>query len=266
MKACLLSLLATLFLIEGCTTAYVQLYKTASTNTINKDGIYVYENDTLGIDYRFWDDGGIVEFRIRNKSDKPLYLDLKKCTFITKDSRYEYWVDKTMTGIKFKSYSKINKSDFPNSIGFSSIAAMNVSQTKQERVIFMPPKTYIVKTTYPIVRDYIYIDKRNTDFTKRVETRNDNPKKQTSVYSKNFQKENSLVHFRNFLTFSFKEDFSTEFYTDNEFYVSEMDEMDERHFSQTVRSKNGDPIDTCKYEKSVDFYKKSNVGIYSGIY
>ena len=81
-----------------------------------------------------------------------------------------------------------------------------------------------------------------------------------------FRRKNSLVHFRNFLTFSFKEDFSTEFYADNEFYVSEMDEMDEKHFSQRVMGKNGDSIDTCKYKKGVDFYKKSNVGIYSGVY
>ena len=62
--------------------------------------------------------------------------------------------------------------------------------------------------------------------------RQDKPKKKTKVYKATFTKEKSPLIFRNFLTFSLFEDFETEFYVDNEFYIQQILEMDRRHFEQ----------------------------------
>ena len=54
--------------------------------------------------------------------------------------------------------------------------------------------------------------------TNFIETsRNDKPKKDTKVYAKSYNKTISPRTFRNFLTFSYTEDFKSEFYIDNDF-------------------------------------------------
>jgi hypothetical protein len=96
--------------------------------------------------------------------------------------------------------------------------------------------------------------------------RNDNPNKSTKLYKTSFSKEDSPLIFRNFLTFSLKEDFkSAEFYVDNEFHVDEILEMDQRHFERYkvdeskngkwyVRNENGDPVRVSNFHKQSSFY------------
>lgn len=65
--------------------------------------------------------------------------------------------------------------------------------------------------------------------------RQDKPKKKTKIYEKLYSKETSPLIFRNYLTFSFSENFEDEFYVGNEFYVSEVNKMDVRHFEYPKR-------------------------------
>jgi hypothetical protein len=59
--------------------------------------------------------------------------------------------------------------------------------------------------------------------------RNDNPKRNTKVYSESFFNKTSPITFRNYLAFSFTENSSEFFFVDNEFYVKSVTEMDYRH-------------------------------------
>ena len=260
MKKYLIVLLV-LAAIQGCTIQYVEVYKTESGNAKKTDNLYVYENDTIRIDYRFWDDGGVLQFRISNKSDKPIYIDWKKCAFISQNGRYDYWSDKATTNISFRSRTDYDAMLFPGIPGFTSVGNIDIKSTKRERVTFIPPKSYIALTRYPLVKEYLYIDKRFHDFEQHTEPLNANPKKQTIIYTKKYNRDNSIISFRNFLTFSFKEDFSTEFYADNDFYVKEINEMDEKHFSHNELNKNKDVIKVYSYQKGTDFYKIEKNGL-----
>ena len=207
-----------LFLLSSCKTeiTYVQLYETEATNSIEKNNSYIYENDTLKIVYLFWADKGQLRFSIYNKTTKPLYIDWFKSALITNSSAKDYFKDKQRFG-------------------------------------FIPPKSYISNSANnPLA--YSHYTKWGTDYTQKTEARNDNPKAHTTISSKQFTKENSPWNFRNYLTFSFNENFSNEFSVENEYYVKTISAMDVRQFWDSI-PQNGNST-TTRYEKAKDFYLK----------
>ena len=60
------------------------------------EGFPTYENDSIQVAYVFWGDNGLVGLFIHNKLNQPLYIDWKKCSFITGTTKHDYW-DETIT-------------------------------------------------------------------------------------------------------------------------------------------------------------------------
>ena len=269
-------LLCFFLLLAGCTPTiyYVQLYKPASENIKHTDDCFTFENDTLKIQYVFWNESGLMAFRIFNKTDKPLYIDWKKSNCVSNSLKFNYWADEAIENTIKMPRRKTSKIEtrtmkngfsfqFPSTKGYNSIGTsysykrLITTTTKEERITFLPPKSFIEKYGYKLMNDVYHFKADDKDYSKRIEPRNDNHKKKTTVFIKKFDKEDSPLNFRNFLTFSFKEDFSQEFHIDNEFYIKELESMDDRHFSYNVWDIN-DPnrnTDTCPYIKAINFYK-----------
>ena len=288
------------FLLQGCytETQYIQVCKTESLNLKGVNDFYIYENDTVRIVYYFWSEDGIMAFNIYNKSDKPLYIDWRKSTFITNSSKSNYWTDKTTikgswggsssgytsafttlagssqtileqqsklykNGVldsKSQSNSTNSTSIESNATTFSNFQAWShMTVSKDERITFMPPRTFINNSIAFKIKTYYYNDWQSGGYTQVKEPLLSDPKIETTISSKKFTKSNSPLDFRNFLTLSFKEDFSNEFYIDNEFYIKEIIAMDKRHFflykydnSKTITAEEIGP----KYKNGVDFYVK----------
>ena len=96
-------------------------------------------------------------------------------------------------------------------------------------------------------------------YTQTKEALSSDPKTITTISSKTFTKGNSPLDFRNFMTFSLKEDFSTEFYADNEFYIKEVVSMDQRQFYLYKFDKTTNTVSPkimSKYMNGIDFYVK----------
>ncbi len=172
-----------------------------------------------------------MAFSIYNKLNKPIYIDWKKSNYINNSNKFDYWADEVQSNTTSRSKSRLYLytgafMPFSSSYGNSK---SSTTTTKSERVDFLPPKSFLHSSKYYITSEDF--DDWGSVYEKREEARHDNPKKKTTVIAKHFTYENSPVIFRNFLTFSTKEDFSTEFYVDNEFYIEDIQEMDNRHFS-----------------------------------
>ena len=281
MSKIVLSLILSSVLV-GCSPVYMQLFKTDSQNIPHTEHTYNYENDTVKITYSFWADEGIMAFSIFNKSDKPLYIDWKKSNYISNSNKFNYWEDIEYTkgasvGMGYMYQKTLYKPFFlveitPDSYsqyeGLINAGAVSVSaeaevtssvKKKPERVTFIPPHTYIYKSQYYLTVEF-YKDwgVKGKDYEGLKEPRSDKPNRTTEVFIKRFSKSNSPIVFRNFLTFSFKEDFTEEFYVDNEFYIKEIWSMDSKHFSQwvfpTKESKN--TVEVSKYMRGIDFYRR----------
>jgi len=221
----------------GC-KSYVQVFETKGTNLEIENEFYVFENDSLKITYSFWKQRGLMTFAIFNKLDKPLYIDWKKSSYIDNSVKLNYWIDeeKKKTLEYYSSYYYDGPFLKPGDV-VSSTGGVSVSSTvKVERITFIPPNSNYYRSQFYILPNNFFKLDIKTPY-KEV-PRNDKPKKTTKIYEKSYSKETSPLIFRNFLTLSFSENFENEFYVDNEFYISDIKEMDRQHFEHTKRDEN----------------------------
>ena len=126
------------------------------------------------------------------------------------------------------------------------------SKLKVERITFIPPKSNYYRSQFHLFPFIYYKFEMNSKYVEV--NRNDKPKKKTKIYYQDFTKQNSPLVFRNFIAFSLTEDFKEEFYVDNEFYLSNMKEMDLRHFKFREKDEKGNYIYVRPYKKQTSFY------------
>ncbi len=262
-KIILLSFIALAFF--GCSKSFVELFDTKSTNTKTKNGSFVFENDSLRITYHFWAEKGLMTFAIYNKSKLPLYVDWKKSSYIDNSVKLNYWVDEEFKKYKeyYGSYYYSGSTIWPSSETILTDVTGISSSTKPERITFIPPGSNFYQSKFRIMPVDVYHIGKNSIISDVP--RNDRPTKSTRIYEKFYTMENSPSVFRNFLTFSFSEDFKDEFYVDNNFFISKISAMDKRHFEQFLydpdrkgkffmRDKNGNFIKVSPFKKETSFY------------
>lgn len=218
-------------LLFGC-KSYVQVFKTNSSIEKDTDGFYVYENDTLKITYSFWNAKGLMTFSILNKSNRPIYIDWKKSSYIDNSVKLDYWVDEEKSNVLsgYSSYYYDGPLLRPDYVMSNTLVTSISSTVKVERITFIPPSSYYYRSQFYILP--INFFKLDTKTEPEEVPRKDKPKKKTKVYKANYTKGSSPLIFRNFLTFSFSEKFESEFYVDNEFYIQQILEMDNKYFEQ----------------------------------
>tara|TARA_R100000306_G_scaffold31558_1_gene33631 strand:- start:16201 stop:16962 length:762 start_codon:yes stop_codon:yes gene_type:complete len=206
----------------GC-KSYVQVFETKANNVETVDDTYVYENDSLKITYNLWKEKGLMQFEIYNKLNVPLYIDWRKSSYIDNTVKLNYWEDVEHTNALYLGY--YYKSAL---LGRRSAGVSNSTKTKDERITFIPPKAKYARSQFYIIpRSFTVLDKNgpSTEVALR-----EGSSKTAKVFYKEYSKESTPRVFRNFLTFSLTEDFTNEFYIDNEFYISKILEMDRDNF------------------------------------
>jgi hypothetical protein len=220
MKYILLFLILITF---GSCKSLVQVMETKTTNTELIDDEYVYENDSIKITYNFWRENGSLKFTVYNKLDKPLYIDWTQSSYINNTEKRNYWVDEENSvsdGYSLYGY---------NGLGFrKSKTKIQTKSVKPEKVTFIPPKSNFVKNQFVLMP--INEFRMNNAEKKKVQSKL-RKGKTIDIKVVNYNKSNSPLIFRNFLTLSFSEDFQTKFYVDNEFYLTKVLELDTNHFT-----------------------------------
>lgn len=214
-------------LLTSCVSNY-KVYE-VSSDILKKDkGVIVFENDSLQIKYSFWENNGLVLFILYNKMNIPIYIDWKKSSLIVNEQKLDYWRDvENVSSVSLYNdylFKGIPKTDFlAYSLG-SSVS--KTTKEKEERVTFVPPKAYIQINKFTLFSN-------NSDPFKKA-----NYNKKDTVFEgesytyeeSKFNINNSLFKFRNFLTISNDEKFTTETYIDNEFYISKSLKMSSEQF------------------------------------
>lgn len=263
MKHKFFTILLLVILVSSC-KSYIQLFDTKTSNTKNVDDKYIYENDTVKITYNFWKEKGIMSFEIYNKLNKPMFIDWKKSSYINNTVKLNYWEDTEKTkSIEQRNFYTYSSKSLLGNIGYSSsISNGSSTMTRAERITFIPPKS-----KYPRILFRIFpYNSLKVDYTNTIEIPQINNKsKITKIFEKEFDKSNSPLTFRNFITLSLTETFTKEIYVDNEFYISKVTKIERNQFgaykydpklgsSFYIRDENGQPQYVCPYEKGTSFY------------
>ncbi|MBB3187399.1 hypothetical protein [Microbacter margulisiae] len=195
-------------LLAACTQYQ---YITLNSNIYKADNqSFVWENDSVKVQYVFSGADCPVTIQVYNKSAQPIYVDWKKSAVIYSDgSRLSLWNDEvyintvtTGAAIHFRNYS------------LSGSETGGVAN-KKEQVSFIPPNSYVSVTPMSIRSTFILPLpqqlKHKVPFGSMQNSRVDQ-------YS--FEPGNSPFTFRCFLTLSADEGFSHPIYIDQPFWVS----------------------------------------------
>jgi hypothetical protein len=225
-------------LLSGC--KYAQLiYVSPSKNNVKDIGeVFVCENDTVAVKYYFWANRGIMAFSVFNKLDIPIYIDWKKSSFIDKNKKKDYYQEKETKNSATVSvdYAYHNVFDWSRFFGTAVVGGSIGSEVsiKEERITFIPPKSYIIRNDFNIVPDVPFF-KWDEAEKRSLPIPNDTTKK-FSVYITKADESSPAFVFRNFLTYSTKENFVNEYYINDEFFIRKVLTMKESTFLQYYES------------------------------
>lgn len=208
-------LLFLLIIISSCRSNYYQIYQVEAKEVPKVKNTYIYENEDLRIYYSFWAEGGILNLKIENKSDIPLFMDWEHSNFIFNGYAYDYYnnteeVQLSSFGV-YNTRSVGSNVDFVNSI--STVISGNISESgslslnkthgsvrKEKPNVQIPPKSYIqakiVGLGFP----------SNKVIKKRQVIK--------------FELQNSPLEFRAYMGYSKSKNFDNLKYIDNQFWVS----------------------------------------------
>jgi len=238
------------------------LVRLQSPNCTLVDGFLNYENDSIQVAYVFWAENGLVGVYVHNKLKQPLYVDWKKCSFITGTTKHDYW-DETVTVTTNGSSagsseisSEYWKTFYSGTAGYSLTTSNTIwsavtTVAKPERITFIPPGTTISHTFNSISQNPIdHLDKaqllsKDTTFnntpthviryekykgtTYRFDSVDTGPLT-VHMLSNQYVIENSPLTFRIFMTYSLSDKFTSEAFIDNQFYVDQITQIPRSSF------------------------------------
>ena len=223
-----LSLIA--LIMSSCvTTSFYQVYKATPSEDIEVKGDYlVYEDDNCIVSYNLWGVGGNIGFRIYNKTDLNIYLNLEESFFILNGVAYDYFknrvftqskglgstssrsaaASKSETGTNIFGLAQTNRVAAGVSAGIISTSEYSVSFNEVKNIV-IPPRTSRIITEYSINDALI----RHCDLFKYPTNRQINTKRFTDL--------DSPIVFSNRISY-YLGDTDNPIRFENEFFVSEI--------------------------------------------
>lgn len=266
----LISILSIL-LSSSCVTIshYYQVYKTVPDGKIKlQDNQLVYEDENCQVSYNLWDEGGNAGFKMFNKTDKNLYLNLEESFFIINGISYDYYKERTFTNSKTTgmattksatssssmllvntSSNQVNRYSSTNVIGTTTSTGYSESLGEKKMQI-IPPHSAKIISEYLINESLI----RNCELFKFPS------KKQ--IITKTYSKSESPLIFSNRITY-LTENSGGPIRFENEFFISEITNYPEGEMFSYVKDsycnqKSGASVKVFKDSSADKFYIRYN--------
>jgi len=192
---------------------FVQVLKANAVDKTNITDVgkgMVYEDANCSIYYWFWAEGGNSGFKLYNKTDKILYVDLAKSFFVKNGVAYDFYTNRSIQSGSKETTSKLSTYNS----GFYSLATIGsenettIATTIYESpIIAIPPKAYKI-IAENVIHNALILDCDLNRF----------PSDSASIV---FAAEDSPITYSNYITYHVGE--GTENITvENEFYISKV--------------------------------------------
>ena len=204
-------------LLFSCSTKYANIIEVKPASPgMTETQFYVYENETVRITYAFWNKYGQMAYTVYNKLSVPIYIDWKKSSLVSNGQKIAYWQDEVRTS------SFINGRLYSTAISENSWTGIfngfySSQRIKPERITFLTPHSAITRlqnrlfdySSWQISKPYL----------KTTLTKVNNLGTMPADYN-TYETTRTPLLFRNFLTISTTENFTSESYIDNGFYIA----------------------------------------------
>jgi hypothetical protein len=191
-------------------TSFYQVYKANPTEkgTITNDGI-VFENEDCKITYNLWSKGGDIGFKLFNKTNNDIVINLNKSFFVLNGISTEYYQSRTvMEGLSVGRNS--------SSVGYGRYSAIqSITNSTQSNTVSYTDKSNITipTNTATIISEFNIRNERyvNCELPK-YPAKNDNK-------SLSFTIDNSPIVFYNLISYTKG---NNDYRFENKFYVSQI--------------------------------------------
>jgi hypothetical protein len=235
-----------LFSLNIFASCSVYHYTTVASNTIekNKEGVFVTENDSLGIEYSFGGYGGPVSIKIINKTNLPLFIDWKRSAIIVNNKAISY----------FNPGSRIDgtiSSDFYQLSDRQVVgqATLNADLKAQDGEAFIPPNAYSQNTFINLSSFFnnetvVEQMKRQKLYIKGGEQ---------NLLKIDFSESSSPLIFKSYITFMYADSAKKYFTRQHDFYISSSTKTSlspEEYFVVTIP---GDTFITSRFTGTSQF-------------
>jgi hypothetical protein len=227
----LIAITACITILSSCSRVF-QIHELKSDDVLMSGGLYTYEDDTVKVTYDFWEDRGLMRFQVKNKLDKPIFINWDQSKFILNDEQFPYWSGKETIESKSKG-SSFFTSFYAFGIGTNkgeqeSLISREIKQTT------VPPNAWVEKADYNMVPDAekelklklkalskqkIPIPRKEKGKLERELVQKDRETLVEGIINLNGQ---SAKTFRNYLSISHTADLKGERFIDNEFKLERM--------------------------------------------
>ena len=223
-------LLLTSVLTSCMSTYFYQVYEVKPDENIQQEtNSLIYEDDNCKILYDLWEQNGNIGFRIYNKTDGLIQLNLEKSFFVLNGTAYQYYQNRTFTstsslnsntsnslsgskqatGLNYLGLIQTNKVSAANTVSSGISSGYSVTYEEQ-KLINIPSRTSKMISEFSI-NDQLY---RNCDLFKY-------PNK-NQINTVSFNESTSPIYFSNRITYSLEESASELREFENSFYISEV--------------------------------------------
>lgn len=231
-------------LLAGCGSVRDQVIEPVLEGAPDSD-LLVYRGDSVQLTYWLWDQKGVMAFAIYNATDRPIYVDWYKSALIHQGTRLPYWADRRSVKIEgFSQGSALTIGDVNRYMGTFTARTHStgsftgsIVESKPERISFIPPKSRLFINT----RWNLMSGSFASGWTKSMVPASYMPKRMEEIKVREYAREDTPLTFRNFLTWSFTEDFGQEFHVDNAFWVRRVTSMTNKQFKGLRLSNEGPP-------------------------
>jgi hypothetical protein len=148
----------------------------------NETREFIQENDTFRLAYSFSGQNCPLDIWIYNKQNIPLYIDWQKSSAIVNGNRISLW------------------------------------DNSSEQITLIPPQSYVHVSPLYMITEFVPL--LPEDKAGKVSFANGSGYNRAIRYA--YQQDNSPLSFRCFLVYSTQKDFSSENYSDNNFWLSDI--------------------------------------------
>ncbi len=246
---------------------YVQVFDIASVSnlSLNEYKQYHVENSLADVSYLFWASQGKMQVKVENKTDKPIYVNWSKSSFIVEGVELPMTPDETkLDDIKYMMYQKY-KAVAPTltDMDYEWQKMTMGTEGKKDEVSEILSKSVYTKGNY-----YLFgCDKKvdcglvlDTNATSYEEKHNSEKNEKAIIYKVDYTQDKSPVVFTCKLVLAGDKNFTSATEIVETFYVSSVKEMDARHFrgKRVGQTPEGYGVYKFPERKSTSFYIEIN--------
>ena len=224
-------------LVSCSTYSYFQVYEVKTENTNESTENLIFKNGDLTIKYNLWAQYGNESFYVYNKTDSNIFIDLGLSHFIINNNANTYYQYREWTKNRSTSLSSSNSNtlstdyyylSYPyNASKSKSIGVSTTSQNEithiEKRIVVIPPHSQ-KKINGFILNNILFA---NCNISKY-------PKNNKGISKINFNLDNTLFTYENYLTYSFNENINEPRIIKNSFWIKEITFLPYKEFYKKI--------------------------------